>query len=133
MFDDEANGYRYEILPLAHVDPVVRRAVCVAAAFHLSSRRPELREPAERGRDAIIRKLRETAPQSTTQLMLDERAWAVVLLLTVADLVVGHEHVMLLYRMLTCFMSSWSSSAENARDGKPASSLGAFLYYQSHL
>ncbi|KAJ9132591.1 hypothetical protein NKR23_g11089 [Pleurostoma richardsiae] len=131
MFDDEANGYRYQILPLTHSDPVIRRAVCVTAAFHLSGRVPELRGPAEVGRDAIIRKLRETAPQTTTQLLLDERTWAVILLLVVADLVTGHEHVLVLYRMLALFMHGWARQEEE--NVESSSKLGKFLYYQSRL
>ena len=64
MYDDEANGYRRQILPLAHADPIVERAVCVAAAFHLSRQVPELRLPAESGRAAIVSKLSSEVDKS---------------------------------------------------------------------
>lgn len=123
LYDDEANGYRYQILPLAHQDHVVKRAVCVVAAFHLSSRIPTLRVPAEGGRDAIIRKLRESACQHSRP---DELSWAVVLLLVVGDLITGHEHVLVLYKILSSFNDTHGAL-------ESTSELVKFLYYQSRL
>lgn len=121
MYDNEANGYRHQILPLAHCDPVVERAVCVAAAFHLSHRMPELRLPAENGRAAIVRKLSEMSSD------LSDSAWAILVLLIVADLVTGHEHVITLYKMLVAFLDA------RGQQRRTESPLSEFLYYQSKL
>jgi hypothetical protein len=129
LFDDDSNGYRHQVLPLANTDPVVQRAVCVVAAFHLSTSRamPELRAPAESGRAAIISKLRETAV-SAGEGTLSELTWATLLLLIVGDLVTGHEHVIVLYKMLRTFMDAYPYRP----DGR-GSKLLNFLYYQSRL
>lgn len=126
MYDDEANGYRNQILPIAHSNPIIERAVCVAAAFHLSSRMPELRLPAESGRAAVISKL--------TQLSTDlgDTAWATILLMIVADLVTGHEHVVTLYKILVSFLDARSQAmGQSGLSGN--SPLGEFLYYQSRV
>lgn len=120
MYDDEANGYRRQILPLAHADPIVERAVCVAAAFHLSRQVPELRLPAESGRAAIVSKL-------SSEVDLSDSTWATIILLIVADLVTGHEHVLTLYKMLVAFLDARGVS-EDAE-----SPLQKFLYNQSKL
>lgn len=126
MYDDEANGYRHQILPLAHSDPVLERAVCVAAAFHLSQRMPELRLPAENGRAAIIRKL------SQTSFDLSDRTWATIVLLIVAELITGHEHVIELYKMLVAFLDARRQSQDQL-GMKEESTLGEFLHYQSRV
>lgn len=120
MYDDEANGYRRQILPLAHADPIVERAVCVAAAFHLSRQVPELRLPAESGRAAIVSKL-------SSEVDLSDSTWATLILLIVADLVTGHEHVLTLYKMLVAFLDARGHTGEG---GTP---LQNFLYNQSKL
>ncbi|KAG6355225.1 hypothetical protein INS49_004306 [Diaporthe citri] len=120
MYDDEANGYRRQILPLAHADPIVERAVCVAAAFHLSRQVPELRLPAESGRAAIVSKL-------SSEVDLSDSTWATLILLIVADLVTGHEHVLALYKMLVAFLDA------RGHPGEAASPLQNFLYNQSKL
>lgn len=123
MYDDEANGYRYQILPLAQHDAVVQSAVCMVAGFHLAAARPELRAPAEKCRAAIVRHLRES---SLAKPSLDEYNWAILLLLLVGDLVTGHEHVLALSRMLDSFLTQREYEA-------PATALSKFLFYQSRL
>lgn len=123
MYDDESNGYRHQILPLAHSDSVVGRAVCIVAAFHLSQRMPELRLPAESGRAAIVSKLSDMAHLGE---YLSDSTWATIILLIVADLVMGHEHVITLYNMLTAFLGARGQS-------QLTSPLAEFLYYQSRL
>lgn len=122
MYDDEANGYRRQILPLAHADPIVERAVCVAAAFHLSRQVPELRLPAESGRAAIVSKL-------SSEVDLSDSTWATLILLIVADLVTGHEHVLTLYKMLIAFLDAKGVTG----DGEAGSPLQKFLFNQSKL
>lgn len=126
MYDDRTNGYRHQILPLAHSEPIVERAVCVAAAFHLSSTRPELRLPAEQGRAAIIQKL------SAMSFDLSDPTWATILVLIVAELVTGHEHVLTLYKILVSFLDARSQAMgeHGLAGGTP---LGEFLLHQSKV
>lgn len=126
MYDGGANGYRHQVLPLAHSDPIVERAVCVAAAFHLSRHNPELRLPAETGRAAIINKL------STMSSDLSDSTWATILLLIVADLITGHEHVITLYKMLVAFLDARGRAPGQGTLGE-GTPLGNFLYYQSRV
>lgn len=58
---DDDNGFRSHVLPYAAQDPLVRRAVCVTAAFHLSNKVPSLRADAEVGRGIVIKMLQEIA------------------------------------------------------------------------
>lgn len=126
MYDDEANGYRHQILPLALADPTVERAVCVAAAFHLSRRQPELSLAAEGGRAAIISKLSETSSD------LSDATWANIILLIVTDLITGHEDVISLYKMLVKFLNA-RAQATGCRDLGGDSPLTKFLYFQSRV
>ncbi|KAF7560409.1 hypothetical protein G7046_g3748 [Stylonectria norvegica] len=125
LFNGYANGYRRHILPFAVSNSMVQRAVCVAAAFHLIPRRPELRAPAERGRAAIIQKLREDGLASAT--VFDESTWATILLLIVGDLVAGDEQIMILYHMLDAFLRAGGFNNESQ------SRLTRFLKSQSTL
>ncbi|KAI0852111.1 hypothetical protein F5Y00DRAFT_251499 [Daldinia vernicosa] len=122
LLDDETNGYRHHILPVAYHEPLVQKAVCIASAFHLSSRRPQLRAPAEIVRASLIRKLSEA---STVSPDLSETTWATLVLLIVADLVIGHEDVSTLYKLLTVFLEARGPLKE------PATQLEKFLYFQS--
>ncbi|KAI0130876.1 hypothetical protein F4814DRAFT_404059 [Daldinia grandis] len=122
LFDDETNGYRHHILPVAYHQPLVQKAVCIASAFHLSSQRPQLRAPAEIVRASLIRKLSEASAVSPD---LSETTWATLVLLIVADLVIGHEDVSTLYKLLTVFLEARGPLKE------PATQLEKFLYFQS--
>lgn len=125
MFDGKGNGYRHSILPLASSDDMVRRAVSVTSALHLAARMPELRIPAERGRAAIISKLRTDVASGNPEL-LSTVTWATILLLIVGDLVTGHEDVLILHQMLKAFMHARCSAT-------PRDPLEKFLLYQSQL
>lgn len=122
LFDDETNGYRHHILPIAYNELLVQKAVCIASAFHLSSQRPQLRAPAEIVRASLIRKLSEASAVSPD---LSETTWATLVLLIVADLVIGHEDVSTLYKLLTVFLEARGPLKE------PATQLEKFLYFQS--
>lgn len=124
--DGRSNGYRYEVLPFAYQDPLVQRAVCVTAAFHLAPKYPEFLSPAEGGRTAIIRKLCQMA-QFSDDSVLSNSTWATILLLMVGDLVTGHEDIMILYRMLVHLTSAWRQKTY------PRSTLEEFMDYQSRL
>jgi hypothetical protein len=125
FFDGEENGYRRHVLPLAVYDSVVQRAVYVAAAFHLSKWKPELRAPAEAGRAAIIRKLAEDAAMNGDQVF-SETTRATIILLIVADLVAGTKDVLILYRMLMALLSGRKKS-------QYTTPLTEFLDYQSRV
>ena len=128
MFDDEANGYRHHVLPLAHSDSIVQRTVCVVSALHLSQKQPRLRRPAEEARAAIISELSgATRVGSKARSGLSESTWATLLLLLVGDLVAGHEDVVALLKLLLAFMEAHSPET------RPLSALGSFLYYQSSM
>lgn len=124
LFDDESNGYRHQILPLARNEPIVERAVCIASAFHLSSRHPKLRAPAEIIRDNLIREL---SAKSAAKPDLSETTWAILILLIVADLVTGHEDVSTLHNLLAAFLDARGYFKE------PATQLERFLYFQSSI
>ncbi|PSR84031.1 hypothetical protein BD289DRAFT_434998 [Coniella lustricola] len=126
LYDDESNGYRYQILPLALSDPLIERAVCVAAAFHRSRRWPELRLPAERGQSAIIKKMTEKS------LDLSETTWATIIMLIMTDLIAGHEHIIILYNMLVSFIKA-REQAKNVGVVAQETALEKFLNSQSKL
>ncbi|OTB04129.1 hypothetical protein M426DRAFT_262353 [Hypoxylon sp. CI-4A] len=124
VFDDEANGYRHNVLPMAHKDPLIQRAVCVVAAFHLSQKEPRLRASAEIVRADLISKLsRASVPKPD----LSETTWAALVLLIVADLVTGHEDVSALYDLLAAFLDARGPLGESA------TRLERFLYFQSSI
>lgn len=126
LFDDERNGYRHHVLPFAVYDNVIQRAVSVAAAFHLSDRMPELRFPAEAGRQAIIQKLRETALHEGNSQVFNETTWLTIILLIVSDLVTGSEDVFILYKMLVPFL-------DGSKKQTKQTPMTEFLEYQSRL
>lgn len=126
LFDDERNGYRHHVLPFAVYDNVIQRAVSVAAAFHLSDRMPELRFPAEAGRQAIIQKLRETALYEEKSQVFNETTWLTIILLIVSDLVTGSEDVFILYKMLVPFL-------DGSKTRTKQTPMAEFLEYQSRL
>ncbi|KAI2468236.1 hypothetical protein F4781DRAFT_398727 [Annulohypoxylon bovei var. microspora] len=123
IFDDEANGYRHHVLPMAHSHPIVQRAVCVVSAFHLSAKHPRLRAPAEIVRAHLIRWLSKASAVAD----LSEAAWATLLLLAVADLITGHEDVTSLVALLNCFIDARGPPKESA------STLEKFLYFQTSV
>ncbi|KAI1210429.1 uncharacterized protein F4807DRAFT_459805 [Annulohypoxylon truncatum] len=124
IFDDEANGYRHHVLPMAHSDPLVQKAVCIVSAFHLSAKHPRLRPPAEVVRADLIRRLSRSAAVKPD---LSETAWATLLLLTMADLITGHEDVTSLMVILNTFVDARGPPKESA------SGLEKFLYFQSSV
>ncbi|KAI0882500.1 uncharacterized protein GGS22DRAFT_45295 [Annulohypoxylon maeteangense] len=124
VFDDEENGYRHHVLPMAHSNPLVQRAVCVVSAFQLSAKHPRLRPPAEVVRAELIRGLSRAAAVNPD---LSEAAWATLLLLTVADLITGHEDVSSLITILNTFIDARGPPKESA------GALEKFLYFQSSV
>jgi hypothetical protein len=125
LFDGETNGYRHEILPFGVCNDVVQRSICVAAALHLAPKMPELRVPAEAGRAAIIRKLKENSDRRDPSDIFAETTWVTILLLIVTDLVTGNEDVLILYRMLQSYIKGRPPGLETP--------LTKFLMYQSQM
>ena len=123
LVDDMSNGYRHIILPLAVENPMVRRAVCVASAFHMSVQRPELKLPAESGRAAIITKLKSMAAYGD-ELALDH--WATIILLLVGELVNGSDDILTLYQLLKSFLRAKGSIDD-------VSDMSSFLHQQTNL
>ncbi|TID23591.1 fungal transcriptional regulatory protein [Venturia nashicola] len=70
-YDD--NGFRSHVLPFAVQCPLVRRAVCVTAAFHLSYKVPSLRADAEVGRGIVIKMLQEIALSGSQQFQSQQQ------------------------------------------------------------
>ena len=123
LVDDVSNGYRHIILPLAVEDPMVRRAVCVASAFHMSVQRPDLKLPAESGRAAIITKLTNMAAGGDP---LSLSTWATIILLLVGELVNGSDDILTLYQLLLSFLR-----AKGQLDDR--STIASFLHQQTDL
>ncbi|KAH6949730.1 hypothetical protein BKA56DRAFT_606829 [Ilyonectria sp. MPI-CAGE-AT-0026] len=121
LIDGEENGYRNHVLPLAHISPIIQRAVCITAAFHLTPHMPELLGVAERGRAAIISHLRERAGCENA---LDDVTWTDITLLILGDLISGNDDVVSLYHVLASFIA-----ARGTKDLK--SPLAQFLYIQT--
>lgn len=125
LFDTDFYGYRHSVLPLACHDSMVQRAVSVTSALHLAATMPELRAPAESGRAAVVRKLRNDAA-SGSATVLNDATWATLLLLIIGDLVTGHKDVLALHELLKTFLHARG-------DAPPMSALEEFLLYQSKL
>lgn len=123
LIDGQSNGYRHHILPLAYTDPLIQRAVCVASAFHLSVRNPDMRGAAEAGRAAIIQELRIA---SSSRQVLNLSTWSTIVLLFIGGLIDGSSDILILYRMLMSFVSAKKGDVED-------SGLGVFLDQQTQL
>ncbi|KAH0287511.1 hypothetical protein M436DRAFT_57641 [Aureobasidium namibiae CBS 147.97] len=105
VFDDDFNGYRNFLLPLAYQDDLVQRAVSVVAAFHLSAKKPDLLPLAETGRSEIIKRLRADAFAGESNEVFSMSTWATIILLLVGETVTGSQDFIHLYRMLTNLLS----------------------------
>ena len=126
LLDNELNGYRQYILPMACENEVLRRAVSVAATAHLSPNIPELDAPGKAGRSAIITKLVKDASEGPSSQLSGETIWATIILLLVSDLVTGSEDFSISYRMLVSFTQAKKDSLKD-------SPLKDFLMEQTEL
>jgi len=125
--DADNNGYRNLILPLAHEDPLVQRAVMVVSALHLGSQQIQLRQQAEIGRAAILARLRQDVTRGSVEGVLNVSTWATIVVLLVGETVTGSSEFVHLFGMLRCLMS--------LQNGKPLGSRGlsTFLDYQRRM
>jgi len=121
------NGYRDLILPLAHRDPLVQRAVMVVSALHLGNQQKQLRQQAEIGRATILARLRQDVMRGSVEDVLNVSTWATLLILLVGETVTGSSDFVHLFSMLRSLMSLRNGSLLGSHD------LSTFLDYQRRL
>ena len=126
VFDDDTNGYRSLVLPMALEDDLLRRAVGVVAAQHLSRQRPELQGAAEAGRAAVISRLRNDSLQQSADKVFNKFTWATLIVLLVGETVTGSAD----YRFFVQMLLSLSMS-NPGRDADPV--VSNFLQAQTHM
>nr|KMM71004.1 hypothetical protein CPAG_07311 [Coccidioides posadasii RMSCC 3488] len=107
--DSKFNGYRRILLPLAHEDPEVRRAVCLVSALHLSSKVPELREAANAARLASIFGLKRYVREHDRSEVLSVSNWAVIILLLAGEMIRGGSDFSYLLKMLMSLVEARGS------------------------
>jgi len=121
------NGYRDLILPLAHSDPLVQRAVMVVSALHLGAQQDQLRQQAEMGRAAILARLRQDVMGGNVDDVLNVSTWATILILLVGETVTGSSDFVHLFSMLRSLMSLQNGDLLGSHG------LSTFLDYQRRL
>ncbi|KAI7230003.1 hypothetical protein KC330_g7182 [Hortaea werneckii] len=127
-FDRGSNGYRNIILPLAHQDELVQRAVCVVSAFHIGRQDPSLYEMAEAGRTAIIAKLSQSARNNENSNEVFNLSTSVTLLvLLVGEMVTGSTEFNHLFSMMSALLQGSNILQETS------SPVEAFLRQQVHM
>ncbi|KAJ0109943.1 hypothetical protein J7T55_014745 [Diaporthe amygdali] len=124
ILDKVSNGYREFILPMALQDEVLCRAVAVVAAQHLSQGLPALEVAAEKGRAAVISRLRRDA--SFESQVFNEFTWATLIVLLVGETVTGNVDYGLLVQMLLCLSNNHAVKTKR-------SPLTQFLEAQTHM
>ncbi|CBY01031.1 similar to C6 zinc finger domain containing protein [Plenodomus lingam JN3] len=112
VFDTVPNGYREFILPMAVENDVLRRAVGVVAAQHLSREQPELADAAEAGRSAIISRLRRESLYSPADQVFNAYTWATLIVLLVGETVTGSADYSFLVHMLLCLSTNITANHE---------------------
>jgi hypothetical protein len=101
---DDDNGFRTQVLPFAVQDPIVRRAICVTAAFHLAKKVPSLRADTKVGRLIIIRMLQDIAiADRDHEDIFVKTPWACLIMLIIGDLTMESAGIMALRRTLVSF------------------------------
>lgn len=125
--DTDNNGYRDLILPLAHSDPLVQRAVLVVSALHLGNHQAQLRHQAEMGRAAILTRLRQDVVSGRAEDVLNVSTWATLLILLVGETVTGSSDFVHLFSMLRSLMLLQNGDNLGSR------AMSKFLDYQRRL
>lgn len=126
-YDAYSNGYRDLILPLAHQDALVQRAVMVVSALHLGNQQTTLRHHAEIGRAAILARLRQDVAKGRLEDVLNVSTWATLLILLVGETVTGTSDFVQLFNMLCSLMTLQKRSISGSQD------MSAFLDYQRRM
>ncbi|KAM0258011.1 hypothetical protein ACHAQJ_004054 [Trichoderma viride] len=109
VFDFNGNGYRNILLPLACEDELVRQAISVIAAFHLSQRAPHMRMAAEVGQQAILSKLFRDSLQLEPRRLFSLSTWATILVLLVGETITGANNYVHLLEILSNLAQSSDS------------------------
>lgn len=110
VLDDNTNGYRSLVLPMALEDDSLRRAVGVVAAQHLSRQKPEIKDAAEAGRAAVISRLRSNSLKQSADTVFDEFTWVTLLVLLVGETVTGSPDFSFFVQMLLCLSTNNTQS-----------------------
>lgn len=126
VLDNDGNGYRSLVLPMALEDDLLRRAVSVVAAQHFSRQRPELQKAVEVGHAAIVSRLRSDSLQHSAEIVFNKFTWATLIVLLVGETVTGSDN----YRFFVQMLLSLSTS-NPGRDADPV--LSNFLQTQTHM
>jgi len=106
VIDHHSNGYRNILLPLATQDPLVQRAVSVVAALHLGRKQIDLLQAAEKGRSAIIERLRKDASYGQHDRIFNMSTWATLVLLLVGETVTGDQEFVHIFAMLQSLLEN---------------------------
>jgi hypothetical protein len=106
VYDFVGNGYRDIILPLAVQDDILRRAVCVVAAFHLAQTAPHFYPLALTGHQALVEKLSRNSKALVPADLLSPSNWATIIVLLVGETISGADNYVYLLEMLTCLHQS---------------------------
>lgn len=126
VLDDNSNGYRSLVLPMALEDELLRRAVGVVAAQHLSRQRPELKDAAEAGRAVVISRLRNDSLSLSADIVFNKFTWATLIVLLVGETVTGSPDFPFFVQMLLCL-------SKNNPEKDLDQGLLAFLQAQTHM
>lgn len=113
VLDSVSNGYRQLILPMAYEDEILRRAVSVVAAQHLSRERPEMKHIAEAGRSAVISRLRRDSFTASPDKIFSKATWATLIVLLVGTTVTGSADFAFLVQMLLCVAANNQAAFED--------------------
>ncbi|RAR13482.1 c6 zinc finger domain containing protein [Stemphylium lycopersici] len=126
LVENIPNGYHDLILPMATEDDVLRRAVGVVAAHHLSRRRPEMKVIAKTGRAAIISRLRQESRCNSVDQVFNRYTWATLVVLLLGELVNGNVD----YRFLIGILKNISA---NINVEEKPSEIARFLLAQTNM
>lgn len=111
VLDSARNGYRQLILPMACDDDLVKQAVSVVAAFHISSKSNTLKIEAEMRQQQILTTLRHSSSASTSSNLSSLSAWTTILVLLVGDTITGSNNYVYLLELLSHLARSVASDA----------------------
>ncbi|KAL2209440.1 hypothetical protein CC79DRAFT_1396337 [Sarocladium strictum] len=119
IYDWGTNGYRDIILPIAHQDETVSRAVCAVSAFHLGAGAGDMLATAEATQQAVFTKLVRDSMEMNPRRVFSLSTWAAIVVLLVGDTITGSTNYILLLEMLRHLVKSIpegdSAMPENAR------------------
>jgi hypothetical protein len=98
--DDDSNGYRVLLLPIAETDALVMNAVLSASAYHLSSKSRNLLQVGQWSRMATIQGLLRRGDLATNDSMTNSFNIATILVLLVIEMIMGSSDFLIIFTML---------------------------------